>query len=329
MVTKGWELKLWHRKDEISENWLPTVVGIGKFDGVHLGHQALLSELVDAADEQGLTPVVLTFDRNPLQTLKPEISPPALTGPQQRLNLLEQHGVAAVLELAFDSALAALPAREFVEQYLVHALQARTVVIGEGFRFGAGGLGSVDLLRELALKFGFRVREVPSVNLAGVRVSSSEVRRLLEAGEVSAASVLLGRNHETMGLVEHGRKLGRTIGFPTANLSRTAEGMLPSDGVYAGWLWVDGTRFPAAHSVGTNDSVGEVPRLVESHVIGRDDLDLYGKTVKVEYVAKVRGWSKFDSMEALVHQIGADVTRASELLAEIAEGANSDVGRKL
>ena len=322
-------MKLWHRTDEIVDDWLPTVVAIGKFDGVHLGHQALLSELVDAADEQGLTPVVLTFDRNPLQTLRPEICPPALTGAQQRMELLEQHGVAAVFQLAFDSELAALPAIEFVEQYLAQALQARTVVIGEGFRFGAGGQGSVDLLRELAPKFGFRVREVPSVSLAGVRVSSSEVRRLLELGEVAAASVLLGRNHQTVGQVEHGRKLGRTIGFPTANLSRAAEGMLPGDGVYAGWLWVDGIRLPAAHSVGTNDSVGEVPRLVESHVIGRDDLDLYGKTVKVEYVAKVRGWSKFDSMEALVHQIGADVTRASELLSEIGESSGSDVGRKL
>lgn len=290
------------------------MVAIGKFDGVHLGHRALLQELTDAADNAALTPIVLTFDKNPLAVIDPANCPAPLIGPRQRANLLAAEGVAAMLELTFDAQLASLDGAEFVNRYLVEVLEAKTVVIGEGFRFGARGGGDVHLLRSLGAQAGFTVREVPAVEIAGVRVSSSRIRDLLAQGQVSAAAVLLGRNHQTTGLVEHGRKLGRTIGFPTANLARDSEGMLPADGVYAGWLIVDGVRYPAAHSVGTNDSVGEVPRLVESHVIGRSDLDLYDRVATVEYLAKIRGWSKFDSMDALVQQIAADVESARLIL---------------
>lgn len=303
-------MKIWRGASEVDADWLPTVVAIGKFDGVHHGHRALLSELVDCAEEQGLTPVVLTFDRNPLALLAPDRNPESLIGPRQRMSLLESLGVAAVLELEFNSALAELSAEHFIERYLVNALQAKTVVVGEGFRFGAQGRGSVELLRSQGASLGFRVREVPAIALSGATVSSSRIRGLLTAGDVATAAGLLGRNHQTTGVVEHGRKLGRTIGFPTANISRNAEGMLPADGVYAGWLWVGGTRYPAAHSVGTNDSVGEVPRLVESHVIGRTDLDLYDQLATVEYLEQIRGWAKFESMDALVRQIGADVESA-------------------
>jgi riboflavin kinase/FMN adenylyltransferase len=188
--------------------------------------------------------------------------------------------------------------------------------VGEGFRFGAGGKGNVSTLRELGLKHGFQVREVAHVEVDGHKISTSEIRQLLDQGRVETANLLLGRNHATRGEVEHGRKLGRKLGYPTANLSRSSEGYLPADGVYAGYLIADGVRYPAAHSVGTNDSIEAVPRLLESHVIGRDDLDLYGKTVVCEYVAQVRGWAKFESIEQLTAQIAADVAKAKQLLAE-------------
>jgi len=310
-------VKVWKSASAVDQGSLPSAVAIGKFDGVHLGHQALIAELVSAAEVGGLTPVVLTFDRNPLAILSPETCPTPLIGQMQKAELLDSAGVQALLELEFTAELANLEAESFAIEYLVKALHSRIVLVGEGFRFGARGAGNVAMLRDLGKINGFEVREVAAVEFGGQRVSSSRIRALLQEGDVQLAASLLGHNHRTAGLVQHGRKLGRTIGFPTANLDRNSEGMLPGDGVYAGWLWVDGQRFPAAHSVGTNDSVGEVPRLVESHVIGRNDLDLYGRQVEVEYLQRVRGWSKFDSMDALVRQIADDVVQAEKILSQV------------
>lgn len=290
-------------------------VAIGKFDGLHLGHQQLLHELVEYAQEAHLIPAVISFDRHPHQTIRPGQAPAELLSPPRKVQLLEQFGVEALVSLPFDEKLAAMSASEFAHAHLTPNVQM--VFVGEGFRFGSGGQGDVAALRELGQQLGFRVREIPPVKIGDRVVSSTLVRELLETGKVSAASLLLGRDHEIVGEIEHGKKLGRTIGFPTANFSRASIGMLPADGVYAGWLIADGERFPAAHSVGTNDSVAEVPRLIESHVIGRDDLDLYGKTCTAIIHAQVRPWAKFDSMDALVRQISQDVLAASEILESI------------
>jgi riboflavin kinase/FMN adenylyltransferase len=166
------------------------------------------------------------------------------------------------------------------------------------------------------MEFGFTAIEVPNEIVDGIKISTTVIRDLLDQGKVSQANALLGRNHATQGVVEHGRKIGRTLGYPTANIARDAEGYLPADGVYAGYLTADGVRYQAAHSVGTNDSVEAVPRLLESHVIGRDDLDLYDKQVICEYVAQVRGWAKFNSVDELKLQIAQDVANAKQLLEE-------------
>lgn len=292
-----------------------TAVVIGKFDGLHLGHQQLIHELIETSEEAGLAACVVTFDRHPNAILDPNNVPLAIIGPNQKHLLLESQGVDVLCVLEFDQELADLTPQEFVLRHLV-PLRARIVIVSTGFRFGAGGQGNISTLRELGLKFGFQVREVPNVEINGLKISTSEIRKLLDEGKVELANLLLGRNHATMGEVEHGRKLGRKLGYPTANLSRSSEGYLPADGVYAGYLIADGVRYPAAHSVGTNDSIEAVPRLLESHVIGRDDLDLYGKTVVCEYVAQVRGWAKFESVDQLTAQIAADVARAKQLLDE-------------
>jgi riboflavin kinase/FMN adenylyltransferase len=190
------------------------------------------------------------------------------------------------------------------------------IFVGQGFRFGTHGTGTITDLREFGPEFGFRVREVAHVQAAGRKISSTDLRAILDAGNVEVASLLLDRNHQVTGIVEHGRKLGRTLGFPTANISRAAEGYLPRDGVYAGYLYAEGIRYPAAHSVGTNDTVGEVPKILESHVIGRTDLDLYDLEVTCEFVAQVRGWVKFGSLDELIAQITVDVAKASEILGE-------------
>jgi riboflavin kinase/FMN adenylyltransferase len=245
--------------------------------------------------------------------LDPMRVPEQIMGQNQKERMLASLGIDLLSVLAFDKELATMQPEDFVQAHIV-PLKARVVVVGEGFRFGVGGSGDVSELSRLGIKYGFQVREIANVGANANKISTSEIRKLLQAGKVEVANLLLGRNHATEGVVEHGRKLGRKLGYPTANLSRDAEGMLPADGVYAGYLISDGVRYPAAHSIGTNDSIEAVPRLLESHVIGRDDLDLYDKTVVCEYVAQVRGWAKFDSVEALTDQIALDVKRAAELL---------------
>jgi riboflavin kinase/FMN adenylyltransferase len=292
-----------------------TAVAIGKFDGLHLGHQQLLHELVEYCQDAGLVPVAITFDRHPKALLDPENCPRPLIGPMQKANLVEATGVEVLLTLPFTQELANLSPRAFIEQ-VIAPLSAQMIFVGQGFRFGSHGSGGIDDLRELGPEFGFRVREVANVEVAGRKISSTDLREILDAGKVEVANLLLGRNHQVTGLVEHGRKLGRTLGFPTANISRGAEGYLPGDGVYAGYLYAEGIRYPAAHSVGTNDTVGEVPRVLESHVIGRTDLDLYDLEVTCEFVAQVRGWTKFASLDELIAQIAVDVEKSKEILGE-------------
>ena len=300
---------------ELPSQIAATAIAIGKFDGLHLGHQQLLHELLEYSEEAGLVPAVITFDRHPKALLDPENCPRPIIGPFQQAALMAQAGVEVLLTLPFTKELANLSPKDFIEQ-VISPLGAQMVFVGAGFRFGSHGAGTIDDLRELGPQFGFRVREVANVEAAGRKISSTDLREILDAGKVEVASLLLGRNHQVTGIVEHGRKLGRTLGFPTANISRSAEGYLPGDGVYAGYLYAHGVRYPAAHSVGTNDTVGEVPKILESHVIGRTDLDLYDLEVTCEFVAQVRGWTKFSSLEELIAQIAVDVEKASEILAE-------------
>jgi len=292
----------------------PTAVTIGKFDGIHRGHQALINELISAASAHNLTSALVTFDRHPDALLNPANLKWPLIGPRQKANLIADLGVDALLTLQFDEALAAQPAADFIQEKLVDSLNAKIVIVGEDFRFGAGGQGDVDLLHELGQQLGFEVRVIPSATEDGLKVSTSVIRELLDRGDVAGAAKLLGRVHTTVGVIEHGLKIGRTIGFPTANMSRDAEGYLPLDGVYAGWLVVDGVKHPAAHSVGINETFQAVPRLVESHVLDRKDLDLYDKVVTLEYVDFIRPSAKFNGVEALVDEINRDLDKMRVIL---------------
>ena len=292
----------------------PTAVTIGKFDGIHRGHQALIQALHSAAAEHILKTVLVTFDRHPDALLNPASLKWPLIGPKQKATLVAEAGLDALLTLTFDDVLAQQSAQDFVQETLVDGLQAKIVIVGEDFRFGAGGAGDVALLHDLGQQLGFEVRVIPSATEAGLKVSTSVIRELLDQGDVAKAGSLLGRVHTTVGIIEHGLKIGRTIGFPTANMSREAEGYLPLDGVYAGWLVADGVRYPAAHSVGINETFQAVPRLVESHVLDRKDLDLYDKIVTLEYVDFVRPSAKFDGVDALVAEINRDLDKIRNIL---------------
>ncbi|GAA1947483.1 bifunctional riboflavin kinase/FAD synthetase [Microbacterium deminutum] len=310
---------------EVPEGFGPSVVAIGKFDGVHSGHRAVLDRArVDAATG-GARVVAVTFDRNPLALLRPEICPENLIGVHQKLQLLGETGIDATLMLRFDRALADLSAREFVEHVLVDALGVRTVLVGRDFRFGRGGAGDPDLLRELGAEYGFDVDIVDDVRAIepGRRVSSTWIRELLSQGDVASAGKLLGRPASVWGEVVHGAKRGRELGFPTANLSHDLEGFVPADGIYAGWLIDEGSadglrsgiRYPAAISVGTNPTFDDVPvRQVEAYVLDETDIDLYGHSVEVQFAARIRGMVAFDGVEPLKAQIADDVERVRATL---------------
>ncbi|MCL2515470.1 MAG: bifunctional riboflavin kinase/FAD synthetase [Microbacteriaceae bacterium] len=300
---------------EIEPGFGPSAVTIGKFDGVHSGHRAVLAHLVDDARAAGLVPAVVTFDRNPLAVIAPARCPEPLVSVEQKLELLAETGVDAALVVHFDEAFAAVTAERFVSELLVGALHAARVYVGSDFRFGAGNGGDVALLERLGRELGFTVELIDDVTgSAGERVSSTKIRGLLADGDVDEATRLLGRCPAVRGLVVHGAKRGRELGFPTANLSPESEGLIPADGIYAGWLVDGGVRRPAAISVGNNPTFEGVPqKQVEAHVIG-ETIDLYDHEVEVVFARRIRGMVAFQGVPALIEQIADDVRVARGIL---------------
>ncbi len=304
---------------EVPDGFGPSAVAIGKFDGVHAGHRAVIRRLKEIAAQSGVRAVAVTFDRNPLAVLRPDRCPENVVTVERKLELLGELELDATLLLTFDAELAARSAEDFVASILTGALHVSTVLVGRDFRFGRGGAGDPELLRELGPRYGFTVEVVDDVFLDGSdrRVSSTWIRELLMAGDVTAAARVLDRNVDVRGEVVHGLKRGRELGFPTANLSASVDSFVPADGVYAGWL-VDhetGLRHRAAISVGTNPTFDDVlERQVEAHVIGETDLDLYGHDVTVEFVERLRGMVAFEGIEKLKAQMATDVTDAESVL---------------
>lgn len=298
----------------VSDGFGPSAVTIGKFDGVHVGHRAVIAMLENAAAAAGLVSTVVTFDQHPLRVIDPEHVPPALTSIAQRRELLAGIGVQATLVLRFDEALQQLSAEAFVEQVLVRTLAARLVFVGSDFRFGAQGRGDVTMLRHLGARYGFEVRIIDDVDLVdGIRpegerrVSSTWIRELLSEGRVAEAARLLGREHVVRSTVVHGNERGRAMGYPTANLAPACEGFVPADGVYAARVLHHGRVYPAAVSVGNNPTFEGVPaKQIEAHLLDIADIDLYDDTIAVMFTAFVRGMAKFSSMDDLAAQMRQD-----------------------
>jgi len=280
-----------------------TAVTIGAYDGVHRGHQFVIGQL----RELGLETVVLTFDRHPASVVRPESAPLLLTDLDQKLELLAATGVDYTVVLHFDEARSQEEPEDFVREVLVGALGARVVVVGEDFHFGRGRRGNVELLRGMGGALGFEVVHVPL--LAGC--SSTEVRRLLAAGDVAGAAALLGRPHEVRGVVEKGDQRGRELGYPTANVAVPADILLPAAGIYAGRYGVD---HAAAISVGRRPTFhgGESPVVLEAYLLDFSG-DLYGQAARVSFVRRLRDEQRYDSVEELVGQMALDVeaTRAA------------------
>lgn len=300
---------------EVPADFGPSAVTIGKFDGVHNGHRAVIERLRAEAAARGLAAVVVTFDRHPLALLNPDSCPASLVSNPQKLELLEGAGLDATLMLTFDEQLRDLPAEDFESQILVGALHAGVVLVGSDFRFGSKGRGDVAMLQELGRRDGFEVIVIDDVRPKDERrVSSSWIRDLLDEGRVAEAAELLGSTPTIRAVVVHGEERGRLLGYPTANLSHDVEGFVPADGVYAAWLTVDGIRYPAAVSIGNNPTFEGVPdKTVEAHVID-EKLDLYDRVVEVSFVEYIRGMQKFSGMDALSQQMGFDEDRIRVVL---------------
>ncbi|MBF4578528.1 bifunctional riboflavin kinase/FAD synthetase [Frigoribacterium sp. VKM Ac-2530] len=308
-------MQFWDALADVPADLGPTAVTIGKFDGVHVGHRAVIDLLEQVAAERGLTSAVVTFDRHPLAVLQPGSVPRSLVSNRQKRELLEAAGVAATLMLTFDDELRSLTPAQFVDRILVGALHARVVFVGDDFRFGVRGSGTVDTLRELGAERGLEVVSIDDVRLGGGRrASSTWIRELLEAGDVARAGELLGREPAVRGIVVHGEQRGRELGFPTANLAPDSEGYVPADGVYAARVLVGDTTYPAAVSVGHNPTFEGVPeKQVEAHLLDVS-MDLYGQELTVMFVDWVRGNVAFEGIDALIEHIRADVVRTREVL---------------
>ena len=296
-------VRIWRDLDEVPADLGPTVVTIGNFDGVHLGHRHVVARARETAAERGIGHVVaVTFDPHPIAVLRPEHAPPTLTTIETRAELLGEAGVDDMLVVPFDRSVAEWSPERFVEEILVEALHAAAVVVGANFRFGHRAAGDVAVLRELGETRGFTTEGVALDG--GPQVwSSTYVRNCLAAGDVEGAAEALGRPFDVRGTVVRGDQRGRELGYPTANVPTHGMAAAPADGVYAGWLQVlpDDERLPVAISVGTNPTFdGDRERRVESYVLDRDDLDLYGKEVRVEFVARIRGMKRFDGIDDLV-----------------------------
>ncbi len=308
---------MWRSVDEVPSDLGRTVVSVGNFDGVHLGHAHVLREARATAVRLDVdTVVAVTFDPHPMAVLRPEHAPPTLTSMPTRARLLEETGVDAVLVLPFSREIAGWSPEEFVDRVLVETLHARAVVVGANFRFGERAAGDVATLRQAGTSRDFETVGVPLDG--GPQVwSSTYVRQCLATGDVAGATEALGRPFTVRGVVVEGDKRGRELGYPTANVPIPPVDAAPADGVYAGWLTrLDtGERYPAAISVGTNPTfAGERARRVESYVLDRDDLELYGVEVAVAFVERLRGMEKFESVDALLETMHDDVRRAREVL---------------
>lgn len=292
-----------------------TAVAIGVFDGVHRGHQEVMADLTEHAHREGLVPVALTFDPHPLEFLAPDGAPDLLTTVEQRHALLAAIGVEIVGVLPFLE-IRDLDPRAFVTEILVLRLRARTIAVGENFRFGRDRGGDPGLLTSLGREHGFSVRIVEMVGDGGPDgvISSTRIRELLAAGDVATAAVLLGRPFELVGPVIHGDARGRLIGFPTANFHIPDRMAVPANGVYAAWVTRGRDRHPAVVNIGVRPTFGVSTRTIEAHLLDFEG-DLYGEILSIGFVQRIREERRFEGVEALVAQIAADRDIAARILA--------------
>ncbi|MBW3595359.1 MAG: bifunctional riboflavin kinase/FAD synthetase [Actinobacteria bacterium] len=311
------------------------VITIGTFDGVHLGHRVLISRTIAEADARRASSAVVTWDRHPAATLRPEKMPALLCSPERKIELLAERGQDILAVLPFDEELSQWPAGRFVEEVLVTGLAARLVVVGEDWRFGKGASGDVELLAEMGSSLGFDVVGMTLERSGDETVSSSRIRKLIASGDLDAAAELLGRRFDLDGVVVHGDDRGKSLGFPTANVALPPGLAHPPRGVYAGRARVGGDAtmlppedgdlaprgwYPAAVNIGVNPTFGGDPDVhparVEAYLLGLD-VDIYGAELRVELWSRLRDEKKFDSAHDLIQQMQKDVEETRRIVEEV------------
>lgn len=315
-------MQRWHGLEAVPTDWGHCVVTIGVFDGVHRGHAEIIGKAVATAKERGVPSVLLTFVPHPSEVVRPGSHPPVLTTIVRRAELVEQLGVDVFCALPFTLEFSRMPPADFAHAALVERLHASAVIVGENFRFGHRAAGDVALLGQLGQTFGFTAHGIPLLREGETPISATHVRSCVQAGDMRSAAAALGRPHRIDGVVERGDQRGRDLGFPTANLRTEQWTAVPADGIYAGRVvrldeW--GRTAPgeplgtAAISVGTNPTFEVRQRRVEAYILDFKG-DLYGDALGIEFVERLRGMQRFDSVEALVEQMTADVAQTREIL---------------
>jgi riboflavin kinase / FMN adenylyltransferase len=286
-------------------------VAIGNFDGVHLGHVAIVHRLLERAEEEGGPALVFTFDPHPVRLLRPDQCPPPLTWTERKAELLAMHGVDWIVAYPTDEVLLNLSAQDFFDRIVRGVLAAKAIVEGPNFYFGHNREGTIDRLRGMAGAAGMTLDVVPPVEVDGALVSSSRVRELLRGGNVAEANRLLSQPYRIRGMVTHGAGRGATIGFPTANLG-AIDTLRPAQGVYAGRAWLGRQPWPAAINLGTSPTFGDQNLRMEVHLIGHSG-SLYGEAMEVDFLARLRDIRPFGSVDELVAQLAVDVEQAKEI----------------
>src|SRR5438132_7522023 len=293
----------------------PLFLAIGVFDGVHLGHQAVISTSAEHAQAANGTPVVLTFDPHPEKVLRPEAAPHLLTATSHKIALVRDLGMAHLLIITFDKQFAATEPEDFVQQLAQHSKPLREICVGHEWSFGKNRRGNLELLKKLGAQSDFNVVGIPPVTVNGKIVSSTTIRQAVEVGDLKKAAEMLGREYTILGTVVRGDDLGKKIGFPTANLSAHNE-QFPPNGVYFAEARLEGVAYPGVVNLGYRPTVSssKTERILEIHLLDFDR-DIYGKDLELRFIRYLRPEKKFENVDALVHQIERDVQQARELSA--------------
>lgn len=300
------------------EHLAGTVVTIGTFDGVHLGHRALINTAIAEAEDRGMASCVVTWDRHPAVTLRPDKAPPALAAPERKIELIEDLGPDLLVVLPFDTGLASMEAKDFATDVIARGLRARLVMVGDGWRFGRKAAGDTVMLSEIGRNEGFAVEPLTLEQLGGSKVSSTRIRQAVGDGDLRMARDLLGRPFDIDGLVEHGDHRGKGLGVPTANVTPDESLVRPPRGVYAGRARVGEVWYSAAINVGVNPTFGgdesKTPIKVEAYLLDFD-ADLYGQSIRIEFWQRLRDELRFDSKEALIEQMHRDIEETRLIIA--------------